>query len=257
MFSYNVNMLLVNINLMQYVREYKKNIAIDMRRRGFSYSAIQLATGVSRSTIVYWVREIKLTDEQKIKLEEHRNAIAKSNPKKRKLQTSEMIERIEKESVGSIKKITAHELWLMGIMLCWRHYLTRQRPHTHSRGVGFSSAEPFLIKFFLKWLHDIGNIDDRDILCDIFLKVNQKCSETESRSVRAASIAYWSQVTGIAENHFARLYIRREIQKKIRSLTINSQHGFLRIRVRASSMLERQISGWIKGIQFHLFDGDN
>ena len=64
---------------------------------------------------------------------------------------------------------------------------------------------------------------------------------------------YWSDVTGFPKNYFSHIYFQknrpRRHNRRRRKTQPRSTFGFLRIRVRASSMLVRQISGWIRGVQ--------
>jgi len=81
--------------MVQYLENYKKNIAIDMRKRGFSYSDIYNKMNIPKSTIVSWVKDVKLTKEQKEKLKKRRTEIARTNFQKRNLRTAKLIESIK------------------------------------------------------------------------------------------------------------------------------------------------------------------
>lgn len=208
--------------MVQYLEKYKKNIAIDMRKRGLSYSDIQNKMNVPKSTIAYWIKNIPLTKEQSQKLKNRRIEIAKLNSQKRILKNQKLIKEIEISSSSNIQKISKRELWLMGIILYWKS----KNKNDFRNGVRYTSSDPNLIKLFLKWLRDIGGIEDHEISFDIF-----------TGSKGGDSISYWSRVTGFPKKHFGSIYHKK------------SGFGFLRIKVKSSSMLARQISGWIKGIQ--------
>lgn len=201
---------------------FKKGIAIELRKKGLSYSEIKNSINIPKSTIAYWLKNIKLSDLQIEKLKTRRSETAKLNSEKRISKILETIENIKKSSAKNIKKISKRELWLMGIVLYWRE----KNKNDFYKGVYFSSSNPALIKFFLKWLKEIGRIDNEEIAFDIFTGKSKK-----------DAIAYWSEITGFPEKYFTRIYIQKGASK-----------GFLRIRVRASSMLARQITGWIDGI---------
>ncbi len=197
-----------------------------MRKHGLSYSDIQIKMNVPKSTLAYWLKDVRLTKEQSEKLKNRRREIAILNSQKRVLRTSKIIEEIRSSSSKNIQKISKRELWLMGIILYWRSRYEKDIRN----GVRFTSSDPSLIRLFLKWLNDVGKINDDEIKFDIFIGAGQKDE----------AIKYWSKITGFSKKSFTSIY-----RQKARP----SGSGFLRIGVRSSSMLARQIYGWIKGIQ--------
>lgn len=221
--------------MVQYLEKYKQNVAIEMRKRGFSYSEIENRIHVPKSTLSYWLKNIKLTLEQVQKLNDKRTAIAKANALKKILRTSRVTEDVKNSSVQDIQKISKRELWLIGIMLYWKN----GNKSDLKKGVHFSSADPCMTKLFLKWLREIGGIQDEEIKFDIFITIHQgnKKSSTDE------TIHHWSKVTGFSKSRFSHIYFQKGNNKK------KSKLGFLRVRVAQSSMLARQITGWIEGLK--------
>ena len=205
---------------------FKKGIAIELRRKGLSYSDIQNSINVPRSTIAYWLKDIELSDEQAEKLRAKRSAVAKSNSQKRTARILRETEDLKRSSVKEVGGITKRELWLMGIIMYWKN------KNDLGKGVYFSSSDSAQIKLFLKWLKEIGGIKNEEIAFDIFAGKDQKHSINKV-------VEYWSTVTSFPANLFSRVYY---LNKK-------SQSSFLRIRVKASSMLARQMAGWIEGVR--------
>ncbi|MBI2068843.1 MAG: hypothetical protein HYT67_01935 [Candidatus Yanofskybacteria bacterium] len=208
---------------------FKKGIAIELRKKGFSYSDIQNSINIPRSTIAYWLKDIELSDEQAKKLKAKRSAVAKSNSEKRTARILRETEDIKRSSAKKIGDITKRELWLMGIVLYWKF----GNESDLRKGINFTSSDPYLIKLFLKWRKDIGRIGDEEILFDIFLGKNKKDSLDRIKN-------YWASITGFSKGYFTRVYFYK---------TGKSELGLLRVRVKASSMLARQMAGWIEGIR--------
>lgn len=204
-----------------YLEKYKQNIAIEMRKRGLSYSEIENRIHIPKSTLSYWLKNIKLTPEQIKKLNGKRTEVAKKNALKKIFRTSKLIEEIKNSSSQDIKEISKRELWLMGIMLYWKN----GNKSDLKKGVHFSSSDTHMMKLFLKWLKEVGGIRDEEIKFDIF---------TPKKSAGEA-IKNWSKNTSFPENHFQHIYFQKT--------------EFLRVRVAQSSMLARQIAGWIEGIK--------
>ena len=215
--------------MIQYLEKYKQNIAIEMRKRGCSYSEIENRLHIPKSTLSYWLKNIKLTPEQVKKLNEKRTKTAKANALKKISRTLRMIEEVKISSSQDVKKISKKELWLMGIVLYWKN----GNKTNLKKGVHFSSSDPDMIKLFLKWLRDIGGIRDEEIRFDIFIKGNRKSKNIGK--IIDETTNYWSQVTGFLKKDFSNIYLQKS--------------GFLRIKVAQSSILARQIAGWIDGIK--------
>ena len=213
--------------MVQYLEKYKQNIAIEMRKQGLSYSEIENRLHVPKSTLSFWLKKIKLTMEQIKKLNDRRVETAKANALKKTSKTLRMIEEIKSVSSLDIKKISKKELWLGGIVLYWKN----RNKSDLKKGVYFSSSDPHMIKLFLKWLKEVGGVGDDEIRFDIFTGRNKKNS--------AEKIAdYWSKVAGFPKSYFRHIYFQK-----------SKSNGFLRVKVVQSSMLARQIAGWIEGLK--------
>lgn len=242
-------------NVVQSLGKFKKDKAIALRKTGLSYSEIQKRLHIPKSTLSLWLKSVQLDESLVKRLNDRRLEKAKDNVRKRILRITKHIEEIKNSSAGDIKKISKRELWLMGIMLYWRERTASGNETDIQNGVRFMSSDPHLIKFFLKWLQDIGGIKNDEVKFDIFIGEDKKSSVEAVKEV----ILYWSKITGFSRDYFLnhiyfqRNYPKRRIQpghkRRKTAVPKRSQFGFLRIRVAASSMLARQIAGWIKGIR--------
>lgn len=88
---------------------------------------------------------------------------------------------------------------------------------------------------------------------------NAATDERDAMQIRLRAISYWSRVTHCHKKEFSRIYIIKKrdrsinrignatIKKRVR--TSHAQFGILRIRVKSSSSLARQLKGWISGIR--------
>jgi hypothetical protein len=221
--------------MVQQTINQRKNLAMSLRRGGYSYSEIQKFVSVPKATLSYWFKDIKLSEAQLTRLQKKRNDAIQEGAQVRSKRVTEAIEKIEKTSAEDIKDISKRELWLMGIMLYWRE---RVSDRDVKKGVKFTSSDPYLIRLFLKWLMDVGQLGEADVLCDILIDDNQK-----------KAVVYWSEVTGFPQAIFTRIYVQKAKKKRKKRSVKKAEFGLLRIRVKASSMLARQLSGWIKAIQ--------
>lgn len=226
-----------------------KDFAIELRKGGYSYSEIKKFCPVSKSTLSYWFRDIKLSEPQLARLKKKRIEAAQKGSKTRTLKTLKAIEEMQKTSAKDIGKISKRELWLMGVVLYWRERLLNKNDSDLKKGIHFTSSDPDLIKLFLKWLVDIGGIKNEEISFDIFMGEDKKRYLNDF-------VSFWSETTGFPKPNFSRYYLQKVKTKKNKRASKKVIHGLLRIRVKASSMLARQISGWISGIKGTLLAWD-
>lgn len=226
-----------------------KDFAIELRKGGYSYSEIKNFSPVSKSTLSYWFRGIKLSEPQLARLKKKRIEAAQKGSRTKILKTAKAIEEIQKTSAQDIGKISKRELWLMGVVLYWRERLLNKNDSDLKKGVRFTSSDPHLIKLFIRWLIDVGGIKNEEINFDIFMPEDKKKTLNNF-------VDYWAKVTGFPESNFSRYYLQKVKVKKPKRITKKSSNGLLRIRVKASSMLARQISGWVNGILKHYWNED-
>ncbi len=216
-----------------------------------SYSEIQKSVPVPKSTISLWLKRIKLTGEQKKKLKERQVEAIRAGSQKKISQLAKRIEEVQKISAKNIRKISRRELWLMGIVLYWRE----RSVYDLRKGVRFTSSDPYLIKFFLQWLKDVGRIEDGELQFDIFIPQNKPLIGKDKRDFIDELVAYWMKATKFPKEYFPRIYFQKVRRRRSkRKVFGRSKWGMLRVRVRASSMLARQISGWIKGIKSYYWE---
>ncbi|TSC74843.1 MAG: Uncharacterized protein G01um101444_134 [Parcubacteria group bacterium Gr01-1014_44] len=202
-----------------------KSTAIRLRKEGLSYSEIKTRVPVSKSTLSNWFKGVRLSMVQRLRLKQKRAEAAKRGSEKKVSQTRQTIEEIQKNSGQDIGKISKRELWLMGVMLYWKN----QNKNDLKKGVSFTTSEPDLARLFLRWLREIGGLKKEEIGFNIFMSGDKKDE----------AISYWSEVTNFPREYFSRIYLYKK----------KAGRSILRIKVKASSMLARQISGWINGIK--------
>lgn len=234
-----------------------KATAISLRKDGLSFSEIQKQLPVAKSTLSSWLKDLKLTPEQIAKLDKKRNETIRKTAEKKIAETRKSIEDVKSDSARAIGQISKRELWLMGIMLYWRERVLNRNDSDLKKGVRFTSSDPFLINLFLKWLHDIGRLGKDEIAFDIFISSNKVTSVSfeDKNEIRKNSdvqkiVDFWAVNTGFNNSYFSHIYVQKsQPTKGKRKISNKSEMGILRIRVKASSMLARQVAGWIEGVK--------
>ena len=218
---------------------------VDLRKQGLSYSEIMSLIPVSKSTLSWWLRDFKIRPEMQKRITDRQLKGIRESAKKRKEARYAAITEIRKSAHKDIKEVSKKELWLMGVALYWAMGY-REKQHRPNIGVRFTNSDPYLIKLFLKWLLEIGKITKKEIAFDIFVNESKKNSTSNI-------IYHWSQVTDFPSYYFSHIYFLKYKSKRTPQEINKKDFGLLRIRVKASSILNRQIDGWIRGICRHFW----
>lgn len=220
-----------------------KDQAINLRKTGLSYREINKILDIPKSTLSDWLHSIELTSEQKERLKKlggNGQPYASEAHKRIRL---EKTQKIFAEARADIKDVTEKDLWYMGIMLYWAEG-HKQKEHSPSVSVTFNNSDPEMVKIFLKWVKTCLNISGKDIDFSVYIhKTYKKNRESLSK--------YWSENTGFPVDKFDKIYYKHNKVHSYRKNRGDNYYGVLRIRIRKSTDLNRQITGWTKGICEH------
>lgn len=223
-----------------FMKSELKNKAIALRKEGNTYSEIMKVIPVAKSTLSEWlkqvgmVKEVKQVFTEKRRLASLRGGLAKRNQRIEK--SNKIFDLAEKE----IGKLSKRELWLLGIALYWAEGSKEKEGHPGS-GISFSNSDYQMVNLFLKWLLEIVNVPKEEIGFEIY--IHDSYRNEVGRFQR-----YWSQKTGLPLKHFGTVYYKRiKINTKRKNIG-DLYNGQLRVKVCRSSSLNRQVTGWVRGI---------
>lgn len=189
--------------------------AIKLRLKGrFSYSEIQKRLNVSKSTLSYWLQEHPLNEAEILKLrrrswlkgEASRERFRNTMRKKREQLEQEAYHRQRKELIN-IKK---ESFFIAGLML----YLGEGDKKNRCR-VGLANTDSAIIQFFVKWLKNFLEVDERRIRAELHLYENMDIE---------AERLFWEKTTGLPKNQFYKTQIRK-IQKGSFTYQGSQRHG--------------------------------
>jgi hypothetical protein len=216
-----------------------KKEAILLRREGNTYGEILKKVPVAKSTLSLWLRDVGLAKKQVQRItEKRRSAQLRGGAKRREVRIAGS-QRLIKESKSEIGRITSRDLFLIGVALYWAEG-TKQKTHNVSQGLELINDDYKLLKVFLVWLHAI-QIDRSRIVFEIYL-------HEASRNREKEVIQYWTRQLQLPRSTRISVYFKRHKTRGLRRKPAEEYFGSLRIRVRASTDLNRQIRGWIDGI---------
>lgn len=216
------------------MKTHEKKLATEMRRQGKSMNEIVKKLGVSKGSVSLWVRDVKLTKEQRKNLslrgfsvdaiEKRRINRLRNEHNKRTL--------IMKEAKKDIKEISDYELKIIGSML----YLGEGRKS--GRGtVSIANSDPDVIRIMMKFFRKICKVKEEKFRGHIHI---------HSHLNRRKAEEYWSKVSRIPINQFYKTYTKQSIASKNKK--DNLPLGTFDIYV-CDTKLFLTIMGWIEEIK--------
>ncbi len=221
-------------------KEKLKQKAIKLRKQGKTYSEILTEVSVAKSTLSLWLKEVGLSISQKQRITEKRKQAqrrgADAQRNKRIKKQNFLIQKAQSE-IGSISN---RELWLLGIALYWAEGSKEKETHYGSRA-SFSNSDPRMIALFIKWLRQCIKIPTEDIFADLYIHESHKDKIDEV-------LKKWSSILKLPLSFFKHTYLKKNKINTKRKNTGALYIGLLRVNIKASSDLNRKITGWIKGI---------
>lgn len=175
-------------------RTIDKNKAMELRKKGMSYSQIKNELGISKSTLSNWLYKMPLSEKRirelnsqnPIRIERYRNTMKN----KRDARLLEVYKKVSKE----IGRLSKRELLLAGLFLYWGEggkvskYMTT-----------FSNTDPKMIKFFLNWITRCFGIDRDKITVLLHLYSDMNIEKYKN---------FWSKELNLKIEQFKKPYIK-------------------------------------------------
>ena len=183
-----------------------KEQAMALRKRGTSIGVIERLWGIPRSTLSGWFRGIKLTDKQRLKIENKASKIMSDARKKAVLwhnrqKETHMLE-AEKRAVLTLSKLDIKDKSILELALAFLYMGEGAKTDLTSMG----NSNPLVLKFFIRCLNLLYGIENNDLKCNIHIRSDQNSEHLKN---------YWSRELKIpARNFGACLVDKRAIKSK-------------------------------------------
>lgn len=211
----------------------KKEAALYYRKKGYSYSMIAQKTGVGKSMLSYWLKDVKFLPNERV-LRNIKLCIKKLTvyAQKKALERQKKRKQIKDRAKKQIKHLALKNLWLIGSVL----YLAEGGKKI--KEVKITNSDPRIIKLVINWLTKVCHVNFDDIQATIHIYPDNN---------EVKSIKYWSLISGVPRSQFQKTQIDTRIKKstyKHGSLP----YGTLHLRVKKSNELYYKIMGWSEGI---------
>ncbi len=214
--------------------------AIELRKKGFSYSEILKQVPVAKSTLALWLRDVHLSKRQVQKLTEKKLQAAFRGGAARRNRRILSTKNIFAETALDFTSISKRELWLIGIMLYWAEG-AKEKEWCLGGGIKFTNSDPHMIKVFLRWLLEVAEIQPAEIYFSIVIHENSANRKNEV-------LDYWMRITEFSISAFPHFYLKKDTGKTNRRNIGRDYYGLLQLQVRRSSKLCRKIAGWTNAV---------
>lgn len=162
----------------------------NLRRAGYSIGEIGLQMKIPRNTISGWVKDIRLTERQKERINAKiadslvigRSLALEANRRK--------IERWKKDIRRSVKHFADIPLKNpeIGKLICSLLYLCEGARYPSTRCLVFSNSDAGIIRCFINLLRSSFNIEEDKLRCRVMYRCDQDLEELNK---------YWSKITKI------------------------------------------------------------
>lgn len=222
------------------MKDELKEKAISLRKKGSTYSEILKEIPVAKSTLSVWLRDVGLVKQQEQKLTKKRREASRRGGEARRRQRIESTRQIMSIGRSEVGKISKRELLLIGAALYWAEG-SKERENNTGIGVEFINSDSQMIYLFVKWLIDVCNVKKNDFSFYIYIHENSRFREKKV-------INHWSRCTGFGKKRFDYVYYKKHNIQTKRKKVGDDYFGCLKIRIKASSHLQRRIMGWVAGI---------
>ena len=221
--------------------------ALKLRLQGKSYTEIQRAIGVSKSTLSAWLAQVILPTELKQQIESRTKkkslaGLLKHN-RNQTLKAKNRMTKAQKGAADEIRAPTENDLLLIGAALYWAEGYKRLKvkngQELTNHPVSLTNSDPKLIQIFLRFLREICKVPEEKIHADVRIYEHQNAEYL---------LAYWSSITRIRKGRFGKMYYGISKSSMGKRPFNRLPYGTIQIRVN-NTQLFHQIMGWIAGLQ--------
>jgi hypothetical protein len=219
-----------------------KKLIIEERKKGKSYNQLSKNFGIPKSTLSYWLKDIKLSNEAKQKINVRVNntsvkALIRRN-KEQSIIAKVNSEIIRQEAKSETVKLINNKLFLLGISLYWAEGYKKGAYGSKWKCVDFANSDSEMLKIMMKFFREICKVEDQNFKIQLIAHKNVNFKK---------SIKYWSKVLAVPNQQFFKTNTSMNLNSKgLRKNTL--KHGTVHIRV-YNTKLFYKIVGWIEGLK--------
>jgi transposase len=205
-----------------------------LREQGLDYEDIAAALGVSKSSVSLWVRDMprpeRLSPEQcrQRSAEGARLYWEAERPAREARRVA-----VRDAAAAEIGTLTAREIVIAGAIAYWCEG-SKSKSYRRSERVEFINRNPDVIRFFLRFLREVG-VELSQLRLRVYIH--------ESADV-AGALRAWLAITDLDPAQFRSPVLKTHNPRTVRRNVGDGYLGCLRVNVPLSADLYRKIEGW-------------
>lgn len=161
-----------------------------LRKRGHTINHITRQLGVSKSSVSLWVRDIVLTDEQRLAIGAQ-HSFATTAARNRMIDAARL-RRLEWQAYGRQEARSGDVLLIKAAMLYWAEGTKKN----NRCSIRFTNSDPHMISLFVQFLQDCYGMAEGKIRLALHMYTDI-CTEQQAKE-------FWMQHTGFQKPPFAR-----------------------------------------------------
>lgn len=205
-----------------------KTKAIELRKKGASYTEIGKSLSLSKGTLSYWLKSVPLKKEFREKFYTKRIENLSKGSQSQKERRKREIENIIKKSENEVCLPLSTEAYrLMGTALYWAE-------GSKTKMCEITNSDPHLILFMVQWFESMFKIPPKDLKAALNIYPQQN----ENKIIK-----FWSDLTGIPVHNFGKSYVKPVSTNYKKN---NLYYGTIKIRLSKSVDIKHRIFGWVK-----------
>jgi transcriptional regulator with XRE-family HTH domain len=202
-----------------------------LRATGRTYTEIAAELGVSKSSVSLWVRD--MPRQGRLNYAEYRRRNADGVSKYwRSIRESRRHAAYER-AIDEIGLLSDREVLIAGAVAYWCEG-AKSKVNRHQDRVTFINSDPNLILFFLRFLA-VANVAPDSLICRLYIHENADVAAAEE---------FWRSLTCLPVTQFRKPVLKHHNPRTVRKNTGENYRGCLKVDVRCSASLYRQIEGW-------------
>lgn len=212
------------------MKVYEKKQAIILRKQGLAIGEIASKLNVSKSSVSYWVRDIRLTKEQRLKLNANGHSVEAIEKRRLARLANTQIRRnaVAKAATEEAFLLTTVPLWCVGVSLYWGEGGKTQNT------VRIANSDPDVIVTMMRFFREVCLVSEKKFHGHVHTFAHCNVNKAEN---------YWSRISGISRDKFFKTYKKQSSSSKNKRNTL--PYGTFQIYVHDSDFFFRMMA-WIE-----------
>ena len=209
--------------------KYKqRTLALEMRKKGASYSQIKEKIKVSKSTLSLWLRDMPLSQSRIRKLRDNSEQRIENFRETMKVKREKRLTSVYENFSQDIGALSDREFLIAGLFLYWGEGTKADRYM-----VMFTNTDPAMVKCFIKWMYLFG-VKHSELKVYLHLYSDMNILK---------SIRFWSKELAIPKSSFRKPYIKETSQNKRKNYKGRFGHGTCNVYIRKRDVREKIAAG--------------